>query len=117
MSMRAFRIVLWSAILLIAALFVSVDPERDTPAVIKDCGHAVSDRITGMTGSLAEIGNIDAARGVYAKKVPLKDGDYSMDHAATVFLLDSKGQLEGTIAYGEDNSTALQKLQTLIAKG
>lgn len=98
-------------------VFVSVDPERDTPAVINDYVHAVSDRIIGVTGPPAEIDKIENAWAIYAKKVPLKDGDYSMDHTATVFLLDSKGQFQGTIAYQEDSATALEKLKTLIAKG
>ncbi|HVX80056.1 MAG TPA: SCO family protein, partial [Devosiaceae bacterium] len=53
----------------------------------------------------------------YAKKVPMADGDYSMDHTATVYLIDSRGQFQGTIAYDEDSATALQKLKNLIAKG
>jgi protein SCO1/2 len=99
------------------AVFVSVDPERDTPAVINDYVHAVSDRVTGVTGSPDEIDKMEKAWAIYAKKVPLKDGDYSMDHTATVFLLDSKGQFQGTIAYEEDSATAVQKLKTLIARG
>jgi protein SCO1/2 len=98
------------------AVFVSVDPERDTPAVLNDYVHAVSDRITGVTGTEAEIGKIEKAWGVYAKKVPLTGSDYSMDHTATVYLLDSKGQFQGTIAYQEDDATAVQKLRNLVAK-
>jgi protein SCO1 len=99
------------------AFFVTVDPERDTPAVINDYVHAVSDRITGVTGSRPEIDKIIKAWGIYAKKVPIGGGDYSMDHTATVFLIDSKGGFEGTISYEEDQSTAIQKLKNLIAKG
>lgn len=97
------------------AFFVSVDPERDTPAVIKDYVHAVSDRITGVTGTPDQVAAIEKAWGVYAKKVPLKDGGYSMDHTATIYLLDSKGQFRSTIVYGEDGDTALTKLKNLIA--
>jgi protein SCO1/2 len=101
------------------AFFVSVDPSRDTPAVIGDYVKAVSDRITGVTGSQAEIDKIERAWGIYAAKVPAPDGgkDYTMNHTATVYLLDSKGQFAGTIAYQEDDNTALQKLRNLIAKG
>ena len=97
-------------------VFVTVDPERDTPAVINDYVHAVSDRVTGVSGSRAEIDKMIKAWGIYAKKVPAKDGDYSMDHTATVFLLDSQANFQGTIAYGEDQATALQKLKNLIAR-
>jgi len=99
------------------AFFVTVDPERDTAGVINDYVHAVSDRVTGVTGTRPEIDKVEAAWGVYAKQVPLKDGDYTMDHTATVYLIDSRGQFQGTIAYQEDSATAVAKLKNLIAKG
>lgn len=101
------------------AVFVTVDPERDTPAVINDYVHAVSDRITGVTGTPDEIGKIETAWGVYSKKVPTPGSttDYTMDHTATVYLLDSKGQFQGTIAYQEDDAVAVQKLKNLLADG
>lgn len=98
------------------AYFVTVDPERDTPAVLGDYVSWVSDRITGLTGSQEEIDKIVKAWGVYAAKVPLEDGDYTMDHTASVFLLDSKGAFQGTIAYGENADTAVGKLRNLLAK-
>jgi protein SCO1/2 len=101
------------------AFFVSVDPSRDTPAVLGDYVKAVSDRITGVTGSQAETDKIEQAWGIYAAKVPAADGgaDYTMNHTATVYLVDSKGRFQGTIAYQEDDATALKKLRNLIAKG
>ena len=97
------------------AFFVTVDPERDTPEVMKGYVTALSDRITGVTGTRLEIDRIIAAWHVYAKKVPATGDDYSMDHTATVFLLDAKGQFQGTIAYGEDTGTTLQKLKRLVS--
>ncbi|HWU19763.1 MAG TPA: SCO family protein [Devosia sp.] len=98
------------------AYFVTVDPERDTPEILGDYVSWVSDRITGVTGSQTEIDKIVKAWGVYAAKVPLEGGDYTMDHTASVFLLDSKGEFQGTIAYGEDSNTAIGKLRNLLAK-
>lgn len=98
------------------AYFVSIDPERDTPAILGDYVSWVSDRITGITGDPEQIAKIAKAWGVYYAKVPLDDGDYTMDHTASVFLLDSKGEFQGTIAYREDNATALGKLRNLLAK-
>ena len=98
------------------AYFVTVDPERDTTAVLGDYVSWVSDRITGVTGDPAEIAKIVKAWGITAEKVPLGDGAYSMDHTASVFLLNTKGEFEGTIAYGEANDTALGKLRNLLAK-
>jgi len=98
------------------AYFVTIDPERDTPAILGDYVSWVSDRITGVTGTPEEIAKIAKAWGVYYAKVPLEDGDYTMDHTASVFLLDDKGQFQGTIAYREDGAVALQKLRNLLAK-
>ena len=52
---------------------------------------------------------------IYFKKVPTDDGDYTMDHTASVLLLDKKGGFAGTIAYGEDQDAALAKLKRLTA--
>jgi protein SCO1/2 len=99
------------------AFFVTVDPERDTPEVINDYVHAVSDRVTGITGTRPEIDKIIDAWKVYSEKVPGEDGDYIMNHTASVFLINSQGGFEGTIAYGESQDTAVGKLKKLIAKG
>ncbi|MGV8951966.1 MAG: SCO family protein [Cypionkella sp.] len=98
------------------AYFVTVDPQRDTPAIMGDYVSWVSDRITGVTGEPSEIDKIVKAWGIYAKKVPLGGDEYSMDHTASVFLLNAKGEFEGTIAYREDAATALGKLRNLLAK-
>ena len=98
------------------AYFVSIDPQRDTPAVLGDYVSWVSDRITGITGSPEEIAKIAKAWGVYYQRVDLAGDDYTMDHTASVFLLDAKGEFQGTIAYREDQATALGKLRNLLAK-
>ena len=98
------------------AYFVSIDPQRDTPAVLGDYVSWVSDRITGITGSPEEIAKIAKAWGVYYARVDLGGDDYTMDHTASVFLLDANGEFQGTIAYREDQATALGKLRNLLAK-
>ena len=98
------------------AYFVSVDPERDTPAVLDEYVAWVSDRITGLTGTPEEIAKAAKAWGVFYQKVPLEGGDYTMDHTASVFLLDSNGEFQGTIAYREASETALGKLRNLLER-
>lgn len=98
------------------AYFVSIDPERDTPAVLGEYVSWVSDRITGITGTPEEIDKIAKAWGVHYERIPLEGADYTMDHTASVFLLDAKGEFQGTIAYREDSAVALGKLRNLLAK-
>lgn len=73
------------------AYFVSVDPERDTPAAMKNYISSFDPNLKGLTGTPEEIARVISAYRVYAKKVPLKDGDYTMDHTALIYLMDSRG--------------------------
>jgi protein SCO1 len=86
------------------AYFVSVDPERDTPEIMQQYVSNVSKRITGITGPADKIAE--------TQKDP--NGDYTMDHTASVILLDANGRFSGTIAYGENPEVAEQKLQNLL---
>lgn len=99
----------------INSYFITVDPERDPPEVMKDYVTAFSDRITGVTGKPENITQILRNYRVFANKVRLGDGDYTMDHTASVILLDSKGEFVSTISYGEVPSVAVDKLK-LLAK-
>ncbi len=96
----------------VRAFFVSVDPERDTPEVIKEYISSFP-RVTGITGNAAEVEKLKNAWKVYSKKVPLEGGGYTMDHTASMFLVKPDGSLMGTIAYGEKSETALAKLKRL----
>jgi protein SCO1/2 len=96
------------------AWFVTVDPERDTAEVIGDY-VAWTKHVTGVTGSREEIDKAIAAWAIYAEKIPLEGGDYTMDHTASVLLLNRNGEFEGTIGYREDSITAIEKLRRLIA--
>jgi protein SCO1 len=75
-----------------AAVFITVDPERDTPAVIKDYLSNFDPHLRGLTGDQASINAALKAYRVYAKKVPLDNGDYTMDHTALVYLMDKDGR-------------------------
>ena len=73
------------------AYFVSVDPERDTAAAMKDYLSSFDPHLKGLTGDPASIAKVLSSYRVYAKKVPLKDGDYTMDHTALIYLMDRDG--------------------------
>ena len=74
------------------ALFITVDPERDTPAVMKDYLSSFDRHLSGLTGDPAAVAAIAKAYRVYYKKVPLDQGGYTMDHTAVVYLMDKEGR-------------------------
>jgi protein SCO1 len=74
------------------AYYISVDPERDTVAAMKDYLSSFDPRMKGLTGNPEEVAKVLSEYRVYAKKVPLKDGDYTMDHTALVYLMDRDGK-------------------------
>jgi Uncharacterized protein SCO1/SenC/PrrC, involved in biogenesis of respiratory and photosynthetic systems len=76
----------------IGALFITVDPERDTPAGMKDYLSSFDPHLRGATGDSKAIDAVEKAYRVYAKKVPTDNGDYSMDHTALVYLMDKQGR-------------------------
>ncbi len=73
------------------AYFISVDPERDTPAAMKDYLSSFDPHLKGLTGTREATDKIEKSYRVYAKKVETKDGDYTMDHTALIYLMDKNG--------------------------
>src|SRR5712675_1897714 len=74
------------------AYFISVDPERDTGAAMKDYLSSFDPHLKGLTGDADAVAKVISGFRVYAKKVPLKDGDYTMDHTALIYLMDRDGK-------------------------
>jgi protein SCO1 len=74
------------------AYFISVDPERDTTDAMKDYLSSFDPHLKGLTGPPDDLAKLISEYRVYAKKVPLKDGDYTMDHTALVYLMDREGK-------------------------
>ena len=75
----------------VKTFFVTVDPQRDTPVVMKDYLQSFDPHITGLTGSPEAIKKIEDGYKVYAEAKPDKDGTYTMDHTAITYLMDKKG--------------------------
>jgi protein SCO1 len=74
------------------AYFISVDPERDNKEAMKDYLSSFDPHLKGLTGDPEAISKVLSAYRVYARKVPLKDGDYTMDHTALTYLMDRDGR-------------------------
>ena len=72
---------------------ISVDPERDTPQQLGQYISSFGGDLIGLTGSAPEIVKATKSFGVAASRVDLPGGDYTMDHSATVFVLDSGARI------------------------
>jgi protein SCO1/2 len=77
----------------VQVLFVSVDPERDTAAGLKDYLGAFSRDFIGLRGDAQAMDPLMQSLGAIAIRQPLADGSYTLDHTATLYLLDRHGRL------------------------
>jgi protein SCO1/2 len=77
----------------IQAMFITVDPARDTASVMKDYVDAFEDaHIVGLTGTQQQIDVAEAAYRIFARRHDLGDGDYSMGHTSAIHIMDPNGQ-------------------------
>ena len=94
-------------------VFVSVDPDRDTPAEVGKYTGLFNSPVIGLTGSHAQIEQVKKQFGIFSQKVPVGGDDYTVNHTATVLLFDRDGQFAGTIATDETDPPALAKLKRI----
>ncbi|WP_138466953.1 SCO family protein [Poseidonocella sp. HB161398] len=92
--------------------FVTVDPERDTVAQLRDYVSWVPG-VTGVSGSPEEIAEAVRAFRIFARKVPLEQGGYTMDHTASVLLFGRNGKLAGVLPYQPDPDAAMEAIRAL----
>lgn len=76
----------------VRALYVTVDPVRDTPEVMRRFLEKEYPRFTGLTGSPAQIDTVKAAFRVFARRRDEADGNYQMPHTAFTYILDPQGR-------------------------
>jgi protein SCO1/2 len=76
----------------VGAIFFTVDPERDTPAALKEYLSSFDPRLSGLTGGLEDIAGVAKSYRAIYRKVPLEQGGYTMDHTAIVYLMDKQGR-------------------------
>ncbi|MBU7579911.1 MAG: SCO family protein [Porphyrobacter sp.] len=97
-------------------VFVSVDPGYDSPEDIGRFVELFGTPILGLTGSDAEVNAAVKAYRAFYEKVPTNGGaDYTIDHTASVYLMDAEGRLQSIIAYDETDANALAKLKRLVS--
>jgi len=93
--------------------FISVDPERDTPEALKQYLNSFHPAIKALTGDPKQLDVLIKSYSIYAKKVPLENNNYTMDHTSFLILIDKNTNLVGTISYDEKIDVALTKLKNL----
>jgi protein SCO1 len=97
-------------------VFVTIDPERDTPKLMHAYLSSFDKRIRGFTGTPAQIAKIAREYRVYYKKVPTSDGSYVMDHSSMIYLMDADERFDTVIPYQESDASAIAKLKSLASQ-
>ena len=77
----------------VVPIFITIDPERDTPKVLNDYMKAFGPSFVGLTGSATEIKDVEKRYRVYAVKKPLPGGSYGMDHSSVIYLMGPDGKM------------------------
>ena len=96
------------------AAMITVDPERDTAPVLAEYLSSFDPRILGLTGGREDIEKVLREYRVYAKKVPGKDGDYTMDHSALVYLMDKRGRFVSSLNLDRPPAENIAQLRKLM---
>ena len=96
-------------------LFISIDPERDTPAHLKEFLSSFDPRIHGLTGTNEQIATAAKEYRVYYKRIEEKDGSYTMDHCGAMYLMDRAGHFVAPLSWQAENNVAIEKLRSLAA--
>lgn len=99
----------------LTVLFVTVDPERDTAEYLKAYLASFDRRIIGLTGNAGEIASVAHGYHAFYEKVPTSSG-YTMNHTATVYLIDRKGVLASTMNHQDPEAVQREKLRRLLAR-
>ena len=97
----------------VAIVFITVDPERDTPAAMKDYVAAFDAPITALSGTPAQVADAMKAYRVYAARRPTKDG-YDMDHTSIIYLMDPNGLFVANFTHETPPAKIADKLKTLV---
>ena len=98
-------------------VFITIDPDRDTPAVLKDYIPAFHPRLIGLSGSAAQVGKAARAYRVYYAKVddPEAGDNYLMDHSSVIYLMDPDGRYLTHFSHGTGPETMAKRLRELVS--
>jgi protein SCO1 len=91
--------------------FITVDPERDTPAALKEYLSSFDPRMSGLTGDLDAIAAVARSYRAFYRKVPLEQGGYTMDHTAIVYLMDKQGRFVAPFSLKRTTEASVAELR------
>ena len=94
-------------------IFVTLDPKRDNKKHLKDYIQYFDGDIIGVTGDKNEIKKFAENWRVFYETVKTSDNNYTLNHTATVFMIDRLGNFSGTISWGENETSIIQKIKNL----
>jgi len=94
-------------------IFITLDPKRDSQEHLKDYISNFNENVIGITGNIINIKKLADNWGVFYETINSSKDDYTLNHTATVFMLDKKGNYKGTIAWGENENSIVQKITNL----
>jgi len=98
----------------VVTLFVTVDPTRDSPAVLKQYVGAFRTPLIGLTGTEEEVSRVAAAYHASAEPVPTGTANYLINHTTAIFLIDREGKLRKYFRYDEDPDTLAAALKAVL---
>jgi protein SCO1/2 len=102
----------------VQVLFITVDPERDTPQLLSQYVPAFDPRFLGLTGDKAAIDKVVKEFKVFYQKVPGKEpGSYTMDHTAGSFVFDPQGRIRLFVRHGQGADPIAHDLKILLHEG
>ena len=96
-------------------MFITVDPERDTPEVLKEYVTSFDAPILALSGSPEEIARAAKAYRVYYAKHPEPGGDYSMDHSSVIYVMDPEGRFTASFTHQSTPEEIAERLKKLLA--
>ena len=102
-----------SSVNAINIIFVTLDPIRDNKKHLKDYVQYFGSNIIGVTGDKVEIKKFAQNWGVFYETVNTSNNNYTLNHTATVFMIDELGNFRGTISWGENETSIMQKINNL----
>ena len=96
-------------------VFITVDPERDTPESLKAYVTSFDGPILALTGTAEQVAKAAKGYRVYYAKHPEAGGDYSMDHSSVIYVMDPEGRFTASFTHENTPEDIAERLKKLLA--